>query len=317
MFKIPFDIPPSEKKINIHDSILLLGSCFSDEIGQRLSESKFKVVSNPFGTIYNPHSILDVLTDKIEDEDVVESQGVFFHWDAHSILSGISEADLIKKVEQAKIETQAFLKEAKWLIITLGTAIIYELSNGKVVANCHKVPSKSFKKRFLKQEEITDQFEGLINHLRVINPDMQILLTVSPVRHIRDGLIENNRSKSILIDVVHSLVETHHNVGYFPSYEILIDELRDYRFYADDMVHPSKQSIDYVWESFMATYFDEDTQDLQKEWQKLKSALNHRPFHPETEKHQKFLASTLQKLETLNEKLDVSVEIEQIRSQII
>ncbi len=316
MFKISFDIPPSEKKINIHDSILLLGSCFSDEIGQKLNESKFKVISNPFGTIYNPHSILHLLTDQINNEDVVESQGVFFHWDAHSVLSEISETNLIKKVKQARSETQAFLKEAKWLIITLGTAIIYELPNGKVVANCHKVPSKSFKKRFLKQEEITDQFEGLINHVRTLNPSIQILLTVSPVRHIRDGLIENNRSKSILIDVVHSLVETHSNVGYFPSYEILIDELRDYRFYANDMIHPTKQAVDYVWESFMATYFDQQTQEVQKAWQKLQSALNHRPFHPNTEKHQKFLASTLQKLETLNEKLDVSVEIQQVRSQI-
>lgn len=313
MFNLNFEIPESKDKINLKDSILLFGSCFSDEVGGKLTQSKFKALSNPFGTIYNPHSIFKLLANAVEKNHLVESQGVHYHWDTHGSISGLSAQECSQLFEDRMKETQAFLKQTKWLIITLGTSIAYERNN-EIVANCHKVPQAQFNKRFLSQKEIIEQFASLYANL---DPDLLIIFTVSPVRHIRDGLVENNRSKAILIDAVHQIVADYENVQYFPSYEILIDELRDYRFYSEDMIHPSQQAIDYVWKRFSETYFDEDTRSFIKDWSKVKSAIDHRPFQPHSESHQKFLQSTLKKLQALNEKVDLSVEMEEIKNQLI
>ena len=317
MFKLSFDLPPSSHKMDINDPFLLIGSCFSDDIGQKLIQSKFNALSNPFGTIYNPYSIFNILKDTMDDGDLVENQGIYYHWGAHGAVSDLSKEDLSNKIETLREETQSFLKITKWLIVTLGTSIVYEREGGKVVANCHKFPGTQFKKRFLNQSEIIRQYQLLHDHLAKVNPDIQIIFTVSPVRHIKDGLINNNRSKSILIDAVHSIEKSYSNVHYFPSYEILIDELRDYRFYEKDMIHPSDQAVDYIWESFISTYLNQSTLKTLNEWSNLRSALDHKAFHPTSEKHQLFLKSTLQKLETLNEKLDMNVEIKEVRSQIL
>ncbi|WP_425391765.1 GSCFA domain-containing protein [Ekhidna sp.] len=317
MFKFSFDIPGSKEKINLKDPILLIGSCFSNEVGEKLSQAKFKTISNPFGTIYNPHSIFKLLENDSDKLNVIESQGVYYHWDAHGAISGLTEEETSKRFENQVNQTQNFLKQARWLIITLGTAIIYEIDDKKIVANCHKVPAKYFKKRFLTQKEIISKFESLHAYLKDINPKLQIIFTVSPVRHIKDGLVDNNRSKAILIDSIHQIVDQHDSISYFPSYEILIDELRDYRFYTEDMIHPSTQAIEYVWNRFVDTYCDEVTVKFLEEWKQIQSAINHRPFQPHSISHQSFLKTTLKKLEKLNEKVDVSVEIKQVKSQII
>ncbi|MEQ9008774.1 MAG: GSCFA domain-containing protein [Ekhidna sp.] len=293
-----------------------MGSCFSDKIGDYLSENKLQCLSNPFGTIYNPHSIFRLLSNSSEANNVIESQGVHYHWDAHGEVSGLSETETITLFEKRNKQTQTFLKNCKWLIITSGTAIVYENQVGNIVANCHKVPAKDFKKRFLNQDEITQQFASLHSYLNDINTDLNIVFTVSPVRHIRDGLIENNRSKAILIDAVHNITSQYKNTSYFPSYEIVMDELRDYRFFKTDRIHPTEEATEYVWNRFMETYFDEETKSFIQEWSKLKTAINHRPFQPESASHQVFLKSTLEKLQKLNEKVDLSVEIAKVRQQL-
>lgn len=313
MFKLNFEIPDSKNKINLKDQVLLIGSCFSDEIGNELRENKFNVLSNPFGTIYNPHSIFKVLRGNMNPDDTIEGQGIFYHWDAHGSISGLDQAEVAKLLIEKNQKTQTFLRETKWLIITLGTALIYEYEEVGIVANCHKIPQSKFSKRFLTQQEIIEQFALLHSQL---GSSVNVVFTVSPVRHIRDGLIENNRSKAILIDSIHRLVEEYENVNYFPSYEILVDELRDYRFYAEDMIHPNEQAIKYIWGKFSETYFNKDTLSFLSEWTKLRTSINHRPFQPESESHQKFLRSTLDRLSALNEKVDLSVEIEQIKNQL-
>ena len=317
MFKITFDIPESEEKISLKDPILLIGSCFSSEIGEKLLQAKFTTLSNPFGTIYNPHSIFKLLKSESDKNNVIESQGVYYHWDAHGAIYGLSVEDTTQVFEDRIRESQTYLKSTKWLIITLGTAIVYELDSKEIVANCHKVPTKNFKKRFLTQKEIINQFETLHSYLGNLNPELQIIFTVSPVRHIKDGLVENNRSKAILIESVHEILSQNDNVSYFPSYEILIDELRDYRFYKEDMIHPSPQASSYIWDKFCETYFDTETTAFLKEWNGILSALNHRPFQVKSESHQKFLKNTLQKLMRMNEKVDLSVEIARLRKQIV
>lgn len=316
MFTLDFDIPDSDKKIGLGDSICLIGSCFSDEMGVILNDHKFNCLSNPFGTIYNPYSIFKLITDRVSDDEIIESQGVFYHWDAHGAVSGLSKDDVIAEFQERRKKTQQFLAKANWLIITLGTSFVYEHSEVGIVGNCHKIPASSFTKRLLTQTEITDQFTILLSHLEKINPAINILFTVSPVRHIRDGLVENNRSKAILIDAIHGLCERHQNVEYFPSYEILIDQLRDYRFYADDMIHPSTAAIDFIWRKFGAVYFNNETKNLVKEWASLRSAIHHKSFQPESASHQKFLIKTLDKANKLNEKIDLSVEIKQLKDQM-
>ncbi len=220
MFKIDFDIPKATKCMQLKEAVFLMGSCFSHEIGSKLTHSKFSSISNPFGTIYNPYSIFKLLQNKLDNQELIKSQGVYFHWDAAGSISDISKNKTSELFNQKRKDSQEFLKKTKWLIITLGTSIIYELADGRIVGNCHKIPDKKFKKRFLQQEEILHQFYGLYEYLDRINPNIQIVFTVSPVRHIKDGLIANNRSKSILLDAVHRLEEAFECVSYFPSYEI-------------------------------------------------------------------------------------------------
>lgn len=293
-----------------------MGSCFSEEIGTLLRENKFDCLSNPFGTIYNPHSIFKLLAKKVSANNITESQGVFYHWDAHGVISGLTEEAVKSSFEEKQRELQSFLEEADWLIITLGTSFVYEHENVGIVANCHKIPDKNFTKRLLPQKEIIDQFCEFHYYLAGFNKNLNIALTVSPVRHIRDGLVENNYSKAILLDAVHSLTAQLDNVSYFPSYEIVIDELRDYRFYRSDLIHPSDDAIKYIWQRFGTTYFDSETLKIVAEWEKLKTSINHKPFQPQSEAHQSFLKNTLNKLIKMNEKINVRVEIEQIRNHI-
>lgn len=316
MFKLTFDIPESDQKINLKDSILLIGSCFSDEMGDRLLANKLNTLSNPFGTIYNTHSIFKLLKGDSSENSIVESQGVFYHWDAHGEISGLNKTEVEKAFEDRQKETHQFLSSTKWLIITLGTAWVYEYENTGIVANCHKVPQYRFTKRLLSQEDISKQFSELHSYLKTNDLDIHILFTISPVRHIRDGLVENNRSKAILIDAVHSMVERFDNVSYFPSYEIIVDELRDYRFFKEDMIHPSEQTINYVWDRFLETYFDNESRAFISEWNKLQRAIDHKPFQPNSKNYQDFLKKTLEKLEKLNGKIDLSVEIEQLKQEL-
>lgn len=317
MFKLKFDIPVSPKKINLKDKLYLSGSCFSDEIGELLLVNKFTSFSNPFGTIYNPISIFKLLRNESVGNHITESQGVFYHWDCHGQISGLTQSEAQHSFSEQLNESNDFLKKSNWLIITLGTSIVYRLkSTNQIVANCHKIPSSEFHKEFLSTEEIIDDFNKTFNYLRNQIPNLNVILTVSPVRHVKDGLIENNLSKSILLAAVHDIVLGQDKVSYFPSYEIVIDELRDYRFYKKDMIHPSEEAVEYVWNRFAETYFDQETTNFLKEWSKIKSALQHKPFQPGSSKHQQFLSNTLDQLDKLNDLIDTSVEKEMIQKQL-
>lgn len=315
--QLDFPVRTSFKKISLDDQIYLMGSCFSDEIGSRMSSSKFNVISNPFGTVYNPHSIFKLLSGKIEHENTIESEGIHYHWDAHGKISSLTQAGLKKITKQRLYESYEFVQKSKWLIITFGTAWVYRYrKTGEIVANCHKVPNNEFYKELLSIEEIAAAFRNFKMEITSTNPYINIVLTVSPVRHIRDGLVENNRSKARLLESVHDMVDRFENVDYFPSYEIMYDELRDYRFYNADLVHPNTQAINYIWKKFGESYFEEDTISLIKRWDKLKTALNHQPFQPLSKSHQNFLKSTLTELESLNKRMDLTQEIKLVKSQI-
>lgn len=320
MFRTELHIAPSSQKISLKDSLFLIGSCFSTNIGSLLEKYKFNSLSNTFGTIFNPISINKLLITSLSKSSLSENgygknQDIHFHYDLHSQFSSLNKEVLVEKGNQALQVANHHLQNTKWLIITWGTAIIYEYkTNGEVVANCHKVPAKNFNKRLLNTEEIVLDFESLITTLP---NDINILLTVSPVRHIKETIELNSTSKSTLRIAAHFLTEKYNNVHYFPSYELMMDDLRDYRFYKSDMLHPSEEAILYIWEKFADTYFDNPTKGFAKEWNKILNDLNHKPFNPHSDEHQKFLKKIISKLKSLNYNIDISEELKHINSQIL
>jgi hypothetical protein len=323
MFRTELSIQPSVEKINLSSSILSIGSCFAEIMGKRLHANKFHTLSNPFGVIFNPISVFELLSQSIsnqapEMDSYFENQGVFYNYNFHSTLSSPSLEKLKEKVKQSIFTTNHFLSKGNWLIVTLGTAYVYELKKTcKLVANCHKMPSSLFNKKLLSAEEITQSFKKLYQELHKINPELKIILTVSPVRHIKDSLELNNVSKSILRVSAHYLSATYDKVSYFPSYELILDDLRDYRFYKSDLIHPNDQAENYVWEKFSQAYFDNETLNFIKDWQKLLQAIHHKPFHPETEAHQNFIRKTIEKLTGLSEKINVGEEIKILQQQLL
>ncbi len=277
---------------------------------------------NPLGVIYNPVSLFKTLRISLEPQidhhRIIEADQIFYHWDTHSIISADSRDNLIANFNEQLHHTNAFLSKVSTIVISLGTSWVYRHQSGaEIVANCHKVPQKEFSKALLTVHEIVDDYLKTLDLLRTNNPDLNVILTVSPVRHIRDGLVENNLSKSILIQAVQEIVTQDPKASYFPSYEILIDVLRDYRFYKEDMIHPNDQAVDYIWRKFSLSYLDENAQVFILEWEKIARALQHRPFHPHSPAHQSFIKSTLSKLQSLADKVDVEKELKALKNQLI
>ncbi|MBI2280914.1 MAG: GSCFA domain-containing protein [Bacteroidetes bacterium] len=302
--------PAHKSNINIahQEAILLLGSCFTENIGEKLMNSKFKVNSNPFGIIYNPISIANSLTrikkkQLYTEQEISSQQGKYFSFDHHGSFSSFNQQQCLEKINNEIIGAHQHLLETKTIVVTLGTAWVYEtIENNKLVANCHKLPSKNFTKRLLSVDEILHAWIPIIEQLKNTCPTarrVNFIFTVSPVRHINDGLHENNISKSVLHLAIHQLMSNHNNCHYFGAYEMVIDELRDYRFYKEDMIHPSNQAIDYVWDKFADTYFNEQTTLLNQRVEKLQQAANHRPFNFESESHQKFVKEQIHQMELI------------------
>ncbi len=322
MFRTEIEDLKIPLSIDHKDQLITLGSCFSDTIGQRLVSNKFRVQVNPFGTIFNPLSIFELLDFSIEPSVVIENavlkrDGMFYNYKLPSSFRAKTEHDLLKNVSVQLEKTQEDLSKAKVIMLTFGTAWVYQLKDSQMlVANCHKQPQKRFNKYLLTVEEIVTGFMGVKEKLELINPDVQVLLTVSPVRHTRETLSLNNTSKSVLKLASHYLSEMADNVHYFPSYEILQDDLRDYRFYEKDLIHPNEQAIDYIWDIFVKTFCVSNTKKTLREWQKVSRALSHRSFNPESDKHHKFLQKTLDKLYKLNHHLDVKDEINGVKQQM-
>lgn len=322
-FLLPFQINPTTVKIEHTDQIFSIGSCFADEMGSLLSDFKFSTLHNPFGVIYNPISINRLIQNSINQEltqesDVIKSGDIYYHWQTHGRISGL-QADELEELYNHQIHrSHLYLKASKWLIITWGTALVYEYTgSSSIVANCHKIPGSQFKKRILKVEEILTDLVETIDLVRTINPDIEIILTISPVRHVKDGLAENNLSKAILIQAAHHLTTLIERLHYFPSYEIMIDVLRDYRFYKEDLIHPNDYAVKYIWNEFTKVYMSQSSLSFIIEWDQVMRALAHKPFHSQSREHQLFLKNTLDKLLKINQKTDVSAEIGLIKSQLI
>ncbi|WP_166387625.1 GSCFA domain-containing protein [Polaribacter sp. 11A2H] len=290
--------------IDYNSKVLLLGSCFSENIGDKLSYYKFQSHQNPFGILFHPKAIENLITNAINEKEYSEKDLTFqnerWHcFDAHSSLSAAGKNELLNNLNSTISSTKKQLEEATHIVITLGTSWVYRfIETDKIVANCHKIPQKKFLKELLSVDEISESLEAILVLLKSINKDIQILFTVSPVRHLKDGFIENTQSKAHLISAIHNIL----NGGcafYFPSYEIMMDELRDYRFYAEDMIHPNKTAINYIWEKFVASWFSEDTLLTMKDVDVIQKGLSHRPFNENSVQHQQFLKNLEVKKETL------------------
>lgn len=313
-FRTEFSTRLQNNTIPLSSKILTLGSCFADGIGKKFSDNKFQTLANPFGTTYNPISIhklvnLALSNQMPSEESYLLNSEVHSHYDFHSSLSALSREELKKNIKERIGSVHTFLTDCDFLFLTYGTSLVYQLENGETVSNCHKQPSSLFRKTLLNQQTIVDSFKMMYESIKKVNPKIRIILTLSPVRHIKDTLELNSVSKSVLRIVCHQLSSHYDDVDYFPAYEIMMDDLRDYRFYSSDMIHPSADAEDYIWNKFSETYFTKETQEVLKTWNEVKRSMNHKPFHAESASHQKFLKDTKAKLESLRLKLDVSEEL--------
>lgn len=290
-FRTVMPINKSHLDISYLDKILFLGSCFSENINEKLVERKFDSRSNPFGITYNPISIFNIIDFVLEEknytkEDLFLQNEIWNCYDFHSDMSGLEVENVLRNINEKIIETKTFLKETNVLFITFGTAWVYE-NNNKIVANCHKVPSSQFEKRLLTFEEIETKAKSTFAKLKQFNENIKIVFTLSPVRHLKDGFVENNLSKSILLVAINNL-QKEKNICYFPAYELVIDDLRDYRFYKEDLVHPNYLAINYIFEQFKSVFFTEKTLTLLVKVEKLLKAFQHRINYKETQEYIKF-----------------------------
>jgi hypothetical protein len=323
MFRTELIPKPSPEKIQLDDKIFLIGSCFADHIGNLLSAYKFKTLLNPFGVIYNPHSIFRLLIDStnnrgLDENGLFEYEGIYRHFDFHSDISAGSKDEFYRRYERASADTREFTRTAEWLIISMGTSIVFEHKNyRKIVSNCHKLPGGEFNQRFLSPEEILSEFESFYHSVSGMNKRLKIILTVSPVRHIRSTLEKNSQSKAILRYVAGQLAEKWDNVKYFPSYELMMDDLRDYRFYMPDMLHPNEVAIDYIWKKFTDAYFDPDATSFVNKWTQIRKALGHKPFNPKSTAHQRFIRNTIEKLKSFERMIDVREELTKLENQLL
>ena len=302
-FHLEFTPKSFDTKINHQHKLLLIGSCFTEQIGNKLAHHKFRVLDNPNGILFNPISIAKSLASYINnkqynDNDLFYQNESWNSWEHHSRFSDPDQQACVDGINASQNSAHEFLRSADWLLITLGSAFVYELENKSVVANCHKVPTDKFNKRLLSLDEVASELKQMQEELISFNPSLKIIYTISPVRHLRDGFVENNRSKATLHLAVQQLTQRV-NTFYFPAYELVMDDLRDYRFYAEDMVHPNYAATNYVWKKFIATCIDEPSQDLMKEINSINAAKSHKPFNPASEQHKKFLQINLERVKKM------------------
>ena len=295
-FRTKIKIPKSPFSITHQDKILLSGSCFTENIGEYLKYYGFNVNLNPFGIIYNPVSIFSNLNTmmakkKYTENDLSKRNELFFSFDHHGVFSDTNKDKILETINEQIEIANAHFTDSKYIIITLGSSFVYHhVEQNKIVANCHKIPNTQFERLLLSVEEIVAAYNAISHQLK----DKTILFTVSPVRHWRDGAIENQRSKSILIESIHQLITQHKNCFYFPAYEIMMDELRDYRFYDEDMIHPNAVAVKYIWQQFSETYFNDTTVEINKLILKGKLMHEHRTKHSDTEEEESFTKQKLQ-----------------------
>ena len=292
--KIPLK-SQSHNLIDYDSKLLLLGSCFSEHIGEKFNYFKFQVLQNPFGILYHSYAIENLILNAINDRIYDESDVFYFNerwhcFDTHSELSSSSKSQLLRNLNSAIKSTRLRIQDASHIVITLGTAWSYRhVETDKIVANCHKIPQKKFLKEIHSVDSITESLSSIVELIKSLNPNTSILFTVSPVRHLRDGFIENTQGKSHLISAVHQVVAPRKNIHYFPSYELMMDELRDYRFYNEDMLHPNPTAINYIWDRFITVWISSDTSHTMERVDNIQKGIQHRPFNPESDQHKAFM----------------------------
>ena len=306
--KIP--VQKSTFPIDYDSKVMLLGSCFAENMGKKFDYFKFQATTNPFGIIFNAVSLEKLIRRAVENRTFTEND-IFFHndlwhcYEVHSELSNLDKDAFLESLNDIIRSTNKQLNESTHIIITLGTSWVYRnIETNEIVANCHKVPQKQFTKELLSIHQTEESLQSIISLIHSVNPNCNFIFTVSPVRHIKDGFAENTLSKAHLIAAIHKTITNHKSqITYFPSYEIMMDELRDYRFYAEDMLHPNQTAIDYIWIQFFENYISESVFGLMNEICSIQKGLQHRPFNPNTESHQKFVLTLEEKMKRINERL--------------
>jgi hypothetical protein len=309
-FRTEVDIKASEKKINVEDKIFSIGSCFASEMSDLFQQGQLQSVNNPFGTIFNPFSISNAVqrlhdAEFYEEEELITFNDEFISLDHHTSFDTRYIHQTLNKINARLEEGNSFLQDSNWVIITYGSSFIYEfIPKQKLVANCHKIPQKFFEKKILSHQELTDSIYNTVLNLRdICKDDVQILFTVSPVRHTKDGMVENQLSKSKLITAIHEVISGLENCQYLPIYEILMDDLRDYRFYKDDLIHPNSQAVNYIFEKFGEAYFSDETKDFIKESFKINKALEHKTNDEKDPKYIEFKEKLKERINVQRQKV--------------
>ncbi|MDO4163257.1 MAG: GSCFA domain-containing protein [Bacteroides sp.] len=320
------ELPTHLPQLSHQSRLMLMGSCFATHIGMRLTEAKFRCEVNPYGVLYNPLSISAALREMMDGKQYTESDIYYDRecWHSpmhHGDFSAASVEETLRRINGRLSDAREALQSLDCLLLTLGTAWVYEdKETGYIVGNCHKRPEKCFRRRKLSVGEVTDEYTVLMARLLELRPDLQVIFTVSPIRHVRDGMHANQLSKATLLLAIENLQQRFPaHVFYFPAYELVLDELRDYRFYADDLVHPSEVAVGYVWERFTQACFAQETLHIIEECKNISRMLQHRPFHPESEEYKRFLGQIVLKIDRLNGKcpyLDFKKERELCHTQL-
>jgi len=303
----PVPVHTQDLKIDHHSKVFLMGSCFVENIGEKLDYYKFQNLRNPFGIIYHPLALENFLLRTVKAYEYTETDVFYYNerWHsfaAHSVLSDPSRENLVANLNTQSQQSLEFLKKATHIIITLGTSWVYRNRESKeTVANCHKLPQSNFTKEITSVEEIERSLVSIISILRSINPEVQMIFTISPVRHLKDGVIENQQSKAHLITSLHKVLnDSEYKTAYFPAYEIMMDELRDYRFYAEDMLHPNATAIQFIWNKFTTSWCSENALNTNTEIEQIQKGLSHRPFNESSDSHREFLIKLNVKIQSLN-----------------
>ena len=326
-FQTEVQIPEFAWKTGYRNPGLFLGSCFTENIGGKMAALKYPVDINPFGILYNPVSVAHGLRfllqkKKFAEKDLIQHNGLWHSFFHHSRFSAPNLSESLHTINSRMESSAAFLKSARFLFITYGTAWVYEYKpTGQMVSNCHKIPEKEFRRFRLTPGEIVEEYRQLLSLLWEFNPEIKVVFTVSPIRHWKDGAVENQRSKATLLLAVDQLIRGfgEERCNYFPAYEIVMDELRDYRFYEEDMIHISAAAVNHIWEKFQKALVDEGSREMAEKVKKIVAAVNHRPFNQFTKEHLHFLKQSLQKLYSLEKKnayLNFSFEKEHFLKQI-
>ena len=298
MFRTSIDIKPYSFRLDYQSNILTLGSCFSENMGLKMKNVFFKTEINPFGVLYNPISILNSIqlllqNKKFTASDIFEYKSLWHSFAHSSSFSDVSSELCLSKMNERISFASEFIKSTDVLLITFGTAWVFtDKESGRVVSNCHKLPAAKFNRRRLTVDEITEAYSDLLTKLKALYPNLNVVFSVSPIRHWKDGAHENTISKSTLLLAVDALQNQFGNVHYFPAYELLMDELRDYRFYASDMLHPSDVAVKYIWSKFSESVFSEETLQLMKKLEQLAADRAHRPLHPLSPEYALFKENT-------------------------